>query len=151
MFSIFTSSFLFFFFSKISFISTWPLFNTTIPTIQQTLMKTVARHFSAVTFLSRHFQNLKHILNTVRSQDLHIKNTKGKGEKNTYHEQSFHRKRFRQLFADILRHRTLHIAPFFPITKNFRFPFSLFTSFLCLFSSFSLSFVKETSLMTPLF
>ena len=48
-------------------------FNTTIPTVKQTLMKTVARHFPALTFLSRHFQNLKHILNEV-SQDLHTKN-----------------------------------------------------------------------------
>ena len=73
MFSIFTFSFLFFLSHKYPLFQRDP-FNTTIPAIQQTLMKTVARHFSAVTFLSRHFQNLKHILNTV-SQDLHIKNT----------------------------------------------------------------------------
>ena len=133
-------------------------FNTTIPTVKQTLMKTVARHFSALTFLSRHFQYLKHYILIKVSQDLHTKNKESfienksaKSGKNVYHQQSFHWNRFWQFFADILRHRTLHIThPFFLLlifNMSFHFHFSLFP-FLCLFSSFSLSFVKAASLMT---
>ena len=36
-----------------------------------------------------------------------------KVRKNMYHEQSFHWNWFWQLFTDTLRHRTLHITPFF--------------------------------------
>ena len=91
-------------------------FNTTIPTVKQTLMKTVARHFSALTFLSRHFQ---------------------------YHQQSFHWNRLRQLFADILRatelSTSLHSSITVPIQFNmsFHFHFSLIL-FLSLFFFLSL-------------